>query len=122
AIYMSKSSDGGNTWSNQAIAVAEPITPFDQQDSGASFRTLTFASATVSVDATGKSRVHVIWAQRKAALDASGNCTVAAPLNCDARIRMATSGDGGSTWTQSGVDDCAGDNSVTLADLQTDRT
>jgi hypothetical protein len=76
AIYMNVSSDGGNKWGNPTLVTN--IIPFDQPTSGASFRTLSFPAAAVSVDSSGVSRVHVVWAQRK------GSATA------DARIAMAT--------------------------------
>lgn len=97
-IIMSKSSDGGKTWSNQPVTVAT-IIPYDQDAGGSSFRTLGFPSVAVSVD-NGVSRVHVAWTQRKArpALTAPYGCPAADPADCDARIVIATSVDGGATW------------------------
>ena len=64
-IVMNKSTDGGKTWLNQAVVVTEFI-PYDQGTTGGSFRTLAFPSGTVSVDATGTSRVHVAFTARGA--------------------------------------------------------
>jgi hypothetical protein len=98
AIYMSKSTDGGNTWSNQPVRVATFI-PYDQDASGASFRTLGFPSVAVSVK-DGVSRVHVGWTQRMAAPASTPpyGCSDANPAKCDARIVIATSVNGGATW------------------------
>jgi len=110
AVYLSKSIDGGNTWDNGPTLVAL-INPFDQfiNNAGTQFRTEGFPIVAVSVDGAGKSRVHVAWAQRKTAVDPA---TFACPpnANCDARIAIATSSNGGTTWSApSYVDDWTSD-------------
>lgn len=80
ALYMSSSTDGGNKWSSPTRVT--DIIPFDQARTGATFRTNDLPSITTSVDSQGKSRLHVAWAQRKAAVN--GNA------NADARIALLT--------------------------------
>lgn len=80
ALYMSSSTDGGNKWSTPTPVT--DIIPFDQARTGATFRTNDLPSATTSVDSQGKSRLHVAWAQRKAAVNANANA--------DARIALLT--------------------------------
>ncbi len=98
AIYISKSSDGGNTWLNQPVLIAT-INSYDQDAAGGAFRTLGFPTIAVSVQ-NGISRVHVAWAQRKAkpSTTAPFACTSANPADCDARIVMSTSSDAGLSW------------------------
>ena len=99
-IYVNKSSDGGKTWLNQAVRVAQFI-PYDQAATGGSFRTLAFPSVAVSVDGSGKSRVHVAFTARGAAVGTLPPyaCQSTNPRDCDARIKIATSIDGGLTWS-----------------------
>ncbi|MFO1322514.1 MAG: kelch repeat-containing protein [Burkholderiales bacterium] len=98
AIYISKSSDGGKTWLNQPVRIAT-INSYDQDASGGAFRTLGFPTIAVSVQ-NGVSRVHVAWTQRKASPSnvPPYACPALDPADCDARIVMSTSGDGGLTW------------------------
>jgi len=98
AIYVSKSTDGGKKWTNKAIRVANFI-PYDQGASGASFRTLAFPSIAVSVK-NGQSRVHVAWTQRKVAPNELPPYACPSPnaADCDGRVVMSTSLDGGNTW------------------------
>jgi hypothetical protein len=84
AIYFAKSTDGGNTWSNPA-PIAN-ITPFEQETDSTTFRAEAFPTAVVSV-LNGVSRVHVAWAQRGVG------------PNGAARIVMATSKNGGNSWS-----------------------
>ena len=65
-ILMSKSTDGGKTWS-KPTTVTSAFNPYDQGSTGVSIRTLDFPSVAVSVGANGQSRVHVAWSQRKVA-------------------------------------------------------
>jgi hypothetical protein len=97
-IMMSKSTDGGFTWLSQPVNVASLI-PYDQGATGVSFRTLGFPTAAVSVK-NGVSRVHIAWTQRKAAPSSTAPyaCSSTNPADCDARIVMTTSLDGGKTW------------------------
>ncbi|MEO8025413.1 MAG: MBG domain-containing protein [Bryobacteraceae bacterium] len=83
AIYVSKSTNGGSKFSNPSLVAK--FQAFDQGTSAYSFRTNALPSAAVSVDASGNSRVHAVWSQRKA--------------NGDARIAMSTSRNGGNSWT-----------------------
>ncbi len=80
ALYMSYSTDGGNRWNGPTLVTN--ILPFDQPRSGVTFRSNDLPSIAASVDAQGKSRLHVAWAQRKAAIN--GNA------NADARIALLT--------------------------------
>ena len=107
AIYISKSTDGGNTWLNQPKLIAT-IKPYDQDASGGAFRTLGFPTIAVSVQ-NGVSRVHVAWTQRKAMPNsvAPFACPAANPADCDARIVMSTSIDGGLTWPAAAAVDSA---------------
>jgi len=104
AIYMSASTDGGNSWSNQPILVSN-IIPFDQVSTGASFRTIAFPASTASVDTNGVTRLHVAWAQRHGTINinagidpvtgvfnpANVGCTFSPGYtNCDAHIAMKT--------------------------------
>ncbi|MFO1322513.1 MAG: kelch repeat-containing protein [Burkholderiales bacterium] len=97
-IYVSKSTDGGKKWTNQAIKVAGFV-PYDQGSTGASFRTEAFPTIAVSVK-NGQSRVHVAWTQRKVAPNPLPPyaCPSANAADCDARVVMSTSLDGGNTW------------------------
>jgi uncharacterized protein YjbI with pentapeptide repeats len=99
AIFVSKSTDGGKTWSNQPKKVAEFI-PYDQDAAGSAFRTLGFPSIAVSVK-DGVSRVHVAWTQRRAApaTVAPFGCQSPNPVDCDARIVISTSSNGGNSWS-----------------------
>ncbi len=86
AIMVSKSTDGGETWNNPVKAIAFPSTcvatptgtncPFDEGDSGTTFRTNAYPG--LAVDGTG--RVYLAVSQRQS--------------NGDARIAMAVSADG----------------------------
>ena len=124
-IYMNKSTDGGNTWGNSPLLITL-INPFDQFITGASaspynpgkqFRTEGFPTIAVSTDSSGTSRVHVGWAQRKTAVDPT---TFACPANanCDARIAIVTSSNGGNTWSApSFIDDWQSDPRFVGADF-----
>ncbi|MBI5086297.1 MAG: pentapeptide repeat-containing protein [Acidobacteria bacterium] len=93
-IYVAKSTDGGSKFSNPSLI--SPFQAFDQGTSAYSFRTNALPSAAVSVGADGKSRVHVVWSQRKA--------------NGDARIAMSTSANAGNSWsTPQYIDDWSSD-------------
>ncbi|MBI5282132.1 MAG: pentapeptide repeat-containing protein [Candidatus Solibacter usitatus] len=93
-IYVSKSTDGGSKFSNPSLIAS--FQAFDQGTSAYSFRTNALPSAAVSVGGDGKSRVHVVWSQRKA--------------NGDARIAMSTSVNAGNNWsTPQYVDDWTSD-------------
>jgi hypothetical protein len=96
AIVLVQSSDLGESFSKPRELVpagGTPLAPFDQGSDpalGASrtaFRTNAYPSLAVSVDATGRRRVHVAWAQRTR------------PAG-DARIVLSTSEDGGATWSE----------------------
>jgi hypothetical protein len=86
AIMVAKSTDGGNTWGKAVAAITFPSTcstsptlagcPFDQGDSGTTFRTTAYP--TMAVDATG--RVYIAVSQRQS--------------NGDGRIVMTVSADG----------------------------
>ena len=99
AIYLNKSIDGGLTWLNQPVLVAE-LSAYDQNATGSSFRTLGFATGVVSVASDGTRRVHVAWSQRKAKVATSPpyQCLSSNPADCDARVVIATSTNGGVTW------------------------
>ena len=91
AIYFSKSTDGGGTWSNPK-AVAE-INAFDQFTTGNyQFRSSGYPTAAVSVDSQGKSRLHVAWTQR-------GVGPAPAGRQGAARIVITTSANGGNSWS-----------------------
>lgn len=99
AIYVVKSTDGGQTWSKPVTVSGSNYYPYDQGATGVTFRTLGFPTIGVSVSGT-QSRVHVAWAQRKAPIGATPPyaCQSSNPADCDARIVMSTSLNGGSTW------------------------
>ncbi len=84
AIFFSKSTNGGGSWSNPAMVAV--INPFDQGTGPGKFRTRAYPAAAVSVDTAGVSRVHVVWSQRGAGPGGA------------ARIVMSTSSNGGATW------------------------
>jgi len=105
-IYISKSTDGGKTWSNQPTLVAD-IRPYDQDATGTSFRTLDFPSLAVSVR-NGVSRLHLAWANRGGSANKPAAmpsltppyaCGTGVEADCDARVVIATSTDGGTTWS-----------------------
>ncbi len=100
-IYMSKSTDGGRTWLNQPVVVVADLKPYDQAATGGSFRTLAFPSVAVSVDKNGVSRVHVAYTARTARADATPPyaCQSTNPKDCDSRVRLTTSLNGGTTWS-----------------------
>ncbi len=96
-IYFNKSTDGGTKWASPKVVTF--IAPIDQGATVGSFRTNDFPTAAISVDALGNSRIHVMWAERKAPLDAvTGLCTNPV-TTCDARIAIVTSTNGGATWS-----------------------
>ena len=103
SIYVVKSIDGGATWTKNPIRVAT-FKAYDQGATSASFRTLDFPSVAVSVKREGNidvSRVHLVWTQRKVApltTPPYGCPQSANPADCDTRIVMSTSTDGGATW------------------------
>ena len=95
AIVYTKSSDLGQHFSRAVELVpvgGSTLAPFDQASDPAqtpfrtAFRTSAYPALAVSVDASGRSRVHVAWARR----------TVP---DGDARIVLSTSEDGGTTWS-----------------------
>jgi hypothetical protein len=102
AIVLARSSDLGLHFTKPKPVVpagGRTFVPFDQSSDAAQvpykavFRTTAYPALAVSVDATGQIRLHVAWAQR------------VGPRG-DARIVLATSADGGATWTDpSPVDD-----------------
>jgi hypothetical protein len=99
-ILMSKSTDGGASWS-KPVTVTSGFNPYDQGSTGVSIRTLDFPSVAVSVSASGQSRVHVAWSQRQVAPSTAPPtyaCPAADPRQCDARIVVATSTNGGTTF------------------------
>ncbi len=81
ALMFSRSTDGGLTFS--APSVASLIAPFDQPTSAVSFRTNAYPSMAVD----GNGLIYLGWAQR--GVGPGG----------DARIVVATSNNGGVTWT-----------------------
>jgi hypothetical protein len=87
AIYFSKSTDGGSTWS-KAAQIAQ-INPFEQDSSQTTFRAEMFPTA--AVDATG--RVYVAWSQWGVGPVSPGATTGAA------RVVISTSKNGGATWS-----------------------
>jgi hypothetical protein len=86
AIYYVKSTDGGNTWTKPAVVAL--INPFDQNTTGATFRTEVYPTAAVD----GSGRVYVAWSQR--GVGPSPGATQGA-----ARIVITTSNNGATTWT-----------------------
>jgi hypothetical protein len=95
AIVLAQSSDLGLHFTRARPVVRDAgraFAPFDQSFDAAEapyktvFRTTAYPALAVSVDAAGRSRVHLAWAQR------------AGPRG-DARIVLTTSADGGTTWT-----------------------
>jgi hypothetical protein len=82
AILVASSGDGQGF--GKAVEIVSFL-PFDQGTTGYAFRTNALPTMAVSV-AGGVSRIHVAWAQR----GATGG---------DARVAVATSADGGSTWS-----------------------
>jgi hypothetical protein len=86
AILIARSTDGGATFPNKDVReIATIAFPFDQNVTETRFRTNALPTMAISVNADGtKSWVHVAWSQRSS-------------LNGDARIALATSGDG-VTW------------------------
>ncbi|HWC97993.1 MAG TPA: hypothetical protein VG456_14635, partial [Candidatus Sulfopaludibacter sp.] len=84
AILVSKSTDGGQTFSSPVVIGT--INPFDQGTTDFSFRTNAYP--TMAVDGTG--RVYVAWSERATGGPASGG---------DARIVISTSKNG-QTWSQ----------------------
>jgi len=87
AIYFSKSTDGGNTWSKPALVAL--ITPFEQDSTSTTFRTENFPTA--AVDASG--RVYVAWSQWGVGPLSPGATQGAA------RIVITTSSNGGNNWS-----------------------
>jgi hypothetical protein len=87
AIYFSKSTDGGNTWSKPAPVAL--INPFEQDTSATTFRAEAYPTAAVD----GSGRVYVAWSQLGVGPKSPGATTGAA------RIVITTSSDGGTTWT-----------------------
>jgi hypothetical protein len=77
SLMYSASFDGGSTFSKPALITN--INPFDQGDTGISFRTNTYPA--IAVDAA--SRVYVAWSQRGALSPCTGACG-------DARIQVLT--------------------------------
>ena len=85
-ILVARSDDFGATFPSKNTTQVATITAFDQQTSGTRFRTNALPSIAVSVDASGNSRVHVVWAQRTG-------------TSQDARIVISTSSNAGKTWS-----------------------
>ena len=97
AVWMSYSPDGGNKWVGPTQVAS--IIPYDQGDSGTTFRTNDTPAIAVSVDSTGTSRLHVAFSQRKAAINpVTLNCTDTTNNNCDARLTLMSA-----TITKSGA-------------------
>ena len=95
AIVFTRSSDFGRHFEKARALAPAPgreFAPFDQSTDPAqvpyrtAFRTTAYPGVAVSVDRSGRSRVHVAWAHRLA------------PRG-DARIVLSTSADGGATWS-----------------------
>ena len=95
AIVFTRSNDFGQHFTRARVLVpagGREFVPFDQSGDPAQvpyrtvFRTTAYPTLAVSVDGSGRSRVHVAWAQRMA------------PRG-DARIVLSTSGNGGATWS-----------------------
>ena len=93
AILVTKSTDGGQTFSPPVVAAN--INPFDQGTTDFSFRTNDYP--TLAVDGTG--RVYLAWSQRGAGQAASGG---------DARVVLTTSHDGVNWTAPAPVNDFAG--------------
>ena len=95
AIVFVRSSDFGQRFTKGMVVApggGRAFAPFDQSADPAQapyrtvFRTTAYPALAVSVDGSGRSRVHVAWAQRMG------------PRG-DARIVLSTSSDGGTTWS-----------------------
>jgi hypothetical protein len=86
SILIARSDDFGKTFPSKNTVQVAAIAPFDQPMTGTQFRTNTLPSVAASVDGSGKSRVHVAWAQRTG-------------TSQDARIVVSTSSDAGKTWS-----------------------
>ncbi len=94
AIVFTRSSDRGQHFAKARAIVSSNggFAPFDQSPDPDQlpyrtvFRTMAYPALAVSVDVSGRSRVHVAWAQRTA------------PRG-EARIVLSTSADGGFSWT-----------------------
>jgi len=86
SILVARSDDFGATFPSKNTSQVATITPFDQTTTGTRFRTNALPSIAVSVDSSGNSRVHAVWAQRTG-------------TSQDARIVMSTSSNAGKTWS-----------------------
>ena len=91
SILVARSDDFGATFPSKNATQVATITAFDQSTSGTRFRTNALPSIAVSVDPSGKSYVHVVWAQRVGG------------INQDARIVMSTSSNDGKNWSSTPV-------------------
>ena len=88
AILFARSTDGGKTFT-KAAAIDSALRPFDQGTTSGSFRSNAYP--TMAVDGSG--RIYVAWAARGFAAFRPE------PATGDARIVMATSSDGGASWS-----------------------
>src|SRR4029077_20582678 len=86
SILVARSDDFGATFPSKNTSQVATITPFDQTTTGTRFRTNALPSIAVSVDSSGNSRVHAVWAQRTG-------------TSQDARIVMSTWSNAGKTWS-----------------------
>ncbi len=107
AIYLSKSTDGGKTWSKPITVSNSSYYPYDQGATGVSMRTLDFPTVAVSVKERHEPRARRVVAARGASRDDAALHRVPGtthPEKCDARIVMTTSTNGGPFSTPTVVD------------------
>jgi len=81
SILVAQSNDFGKTFPSKNTVQVATIAPFDQSTTTTRIRTNALPSIATSVDANGKSRVHVAWAQRNS-------------VSQDAQIVVSSSSDG----------------------------
>ncbi|HEV8119072.1 MAG TPA: putative Ig domain-containing protein, partial [Thermoanaerobaculia bacterium] len=95
SIIVARSDDFGATFPSKNTATVATLAPFDQTTTGTRFRTNALPSIAVSVDSSGNSRAHVVWAQRTGPSQ-------------DSRIVMSTSSNSGKTWSNPAAIDAFG--------------